>query len=297
MTVNAIRDQQGFFSIIELDRTPNLAELLSLDLSLPANLEFLEEINKLILDLSKEATALLFDPVYSLPLIADKDKKSGSLIRLEQNKEFLPNNLPELFPDFSLEEVKNNYSLVKLELFYHPREAKAIEKKQLLAEIKNYCQTLGINFLLKLKIYDYAAFLEETEDSEKQAQLPDFSYTESQLAAIQELRNLADILVLEAPEDPLMLATMSTELDIPWLAFNQQQITYDKFKDCFRMAMENGASGYMLGDLLWQEIANFKLEDQSYDFEAIKKYFKTTVRDRVIELNRIAAESISTEND
>jgi tagatose-1,6-bisphosphate aldolase len=293
MTVNAIRDQQGFFSILELDRTPNLAELLSLDLSLPANLEFLEEINKLILDLSKEATALLFDPVYSLSLIANKSKKSGSLIRLEQNKEFLPNNLPELFPDFSLEEVKNNYSLVKLELFYHPREARAIEKKQLLAEIKNYCQSLGINFLLKLKIYDYAAFLEEAE----RVQLPDFSYTESQLAAIQELRGLADILVLEAPEDPLMLATISTELDIPWLAFSQQETTYEQFKDRFRMAMENGASGFMLGELLWQEIANFKLEDQSYDFAAIKKYFKTTVRDRIIELNRIAAESISTEND
>lgn len=289
MKIDAIRSQNGFFAILEMDKTTALAELLSLDLSLPENLEFVQKINDLILELSKEVTALVFDPVYSLNSIADKEGQAGSLIRLEQNKEFMPNNLPELFPDFSLEEIKNNYSLAKLELFYHPREEKAMEKKQLLAEIKSYCQSLGIDFLLKLKIYDYAQFLEEGAAKD----LLEFSYTEAQLAAVQELRAMADVFALVAPEDPLMLATLSTELDAPWILFAEEKMSYQDFKERFRMAVENGASGYILGDLLWAEIAEFKQEDQSPDFAAIEKYIRTTVRDRIIELNRIAAENLS----
>ena len=289
MKLDAIKGQNGLFAILELDRSTALAELLSLDLSLPENLEFIQRVNELLLELSRETTALVFDPVYSLSLISEKEGSAGSLIRLEQNKEFLPDVVPELFPDFSLEEIKNNYSLVKLEIFYHPKEEKAMEKKQLLAEIKSYCQSLGIDFLLKLKVFDYSNFLEKDEQKE----LIDFSYTESQLEAIQELRSLADIFALEAPEDPLMLATLSSELDVPWVVFASEKESYQDFKDRFRMAVENGASGYMLGDLLWSEIASFKREDQSLDFAAIEKYIQTTVRDRVIELNRIAAEILT----
>ena len=289
MTIDAIRSQNGFFAILELDRSHLLAEQLSLDLSLPENLEFINRINELLLELSKEVTALVFDPVYSFPLLAKKDGQAASLIRLEQNKGFLPTELPELFPDFSLEEIRNNYSLAKLELSYHPKELRAMEKKQLLAEIKSYCQNLGIDFLLKLDIYDYSKF----QDEEDEKDLPEFSYTESQLEAVQELRAMVDILALEAPEDPLMLATLSTELDTPWVVLSNEAESYQDFKDRFRMAVENGASGYMLGDLLWAEIASFKLEDQSFDLAAIEKYIRTTVRDRIIELNRIAVENLS----
>ena len=289
MTIDAIRSQNGFFAILELDRSHILADELSLDLSLPENLDFINRVNELLLELSKEVTALVFDPIYSFSFLAEKEGQAASLIRLEQNKEFLPKDLPELFPDFSLEEIKNNYSMVKLELYYHPKEEKALEKKQLLAEIKSYCQSLGIDFLLKLKIYDYSKFQEEGE----QKDLPEFSYTEAQLEAVQELRTMADILALEAPEDPLMLATLSTELDTPWIVSSSEKDSYQDFKDRFRMAVENGASGYMLGDLLWAEIASFKLEDQSFDLAAIEKYIRTTVRDRIIELNRIATESLS----
>ena len=289
MTIDAIRSQNGLFAILELDRSYALAEQLSLDLTVPENLDFIYRVNQLLLELSKEVTALVFDPVYSFPLLPKKDGQAASLIRLEQNKEFLATELPDLFPDFSLEEIRNNYSLAKLELFYHPKEARAMEKKQLLAEIKSYCQSLGIDFLLKLNIYDYSKFQEEGVNED----LPEFSYTESQLEAVQELRSMADILALKAPEDPLMLATLSTELDVPWVIVANAEESYQDFKDRFRMAVENGASGYMLGDLLWTEIASFRLEDQSFDFAAIEKYIRTTVRDRIIELNRIAVENLA----
>jgi hypothetical protein len=59
------------------------------------------------------------------------------------------------------------------------------------------------------------------------------------------------------------------------------------------MAMENGAKGYCLGEVLWKELATYRHSDQSLDLEGINKYIATVVRDRLIELNRIASESLA----
>lgn len=294
------------FSLLSLDQSPKLAELLSLDLTLLDNLEILRQINQLLVkQLSSEVSALVVDPVYSLEFLSEKSVKSAALIRLEQNREFLPNQVPELFPDFSLEEVKNNYAVAKLTLFYHPKEERALEKKQLLAEIKDYCRILGIAFCLELKIYDPDKFqlnfnqLESKDSRENQEGVNPvnsvenelFSFQTAQLEAVEELRNLADIFVLEYPGDVLSVATLTTQLDSPWLLTSSGKMSYQDFKEIFREAVENGAKGYLLGELLWQEIVDFRQEDSSLDLTAINKYIQGTVRDRLIELNRIASEA------
>ena len=88
------------------------------------------------------------------------------------------------------------------------------------------------------------------------------------------------------------MATIISELDIPCLVMADEGDNYDTFKEKFRMAMENGAKGYCLGQVLWQEIGNFRGQDQSFDLEGLEKYLSTTVRDRLMELNRIASESL-----
>ena len=273
MKLPSISNIQSFFAILALDQVLSLAELLSLDLSLPDNLEFLEQLQALILELSQEATGVVFDPVYTFPLINQKEGQSGVLIRLEQHQKFLPEQLPILFPNFSLEELKNNYALAKLELNYSPQEEKAIEKMQLLAEIKDYCRILGIDFLLKLN-------------------LP-ASNEEVKLAALSELRGLADILVLSDIKDPLLAATISSELDVPWiLAADESHKSYSDFKENFRLVMENGAKGYYLGNFLWRDLASLRSSDQSFDFEKIKSKVRTVFRDQLIELNRIGTELV-----
>lgn len=283
-----LRSSAGFFAILELDNNCQLAESLGLDLSLQDNIELLEEISRQLLTLSKEVTGVTFDPIYTFGLLSKKAKNVGALIRLEQDRENLPDSMPLLFPNFSLEEIANNYALAKLELNYHPKEQKVIEKKQLLAEIREYSKILNIDFLLKLKIYDPKDFdLQKTENF-------DFSFDSDQLLAIQELRSLIDILVIQNPSDPLAMATIISELDIPCLVMANEEESYEQFKEKFRMAMENGAKGYCISQILWQEIGTYRREDQSLDLEGIQKYLSTTVRDRLIELNRIASESLAT---
>ncbi len=282
-----LQSSASFFAILELDNNRELAGLLGLDLTLPDNLDLLDIVNEKLLVLSKEVTGVIFDPIYTFKFLAKKDQNTGAILRLEQDKENLPDSMPLLFPNFSLEEVSNNYALAKLELNYHPEETKVIEKHQLLAEIREYSKILNIDFLLKLKIYDPSKF-----DLQKKAET-EFNFEENQLTAVQELRSLTDLIAVQNPPNPLAVATIISELDIPCLIMADEQDTYDSFKEKFRMAMENGAAGYCLGSVLWKEISSYRNSDQTLDLLGIQKYIDTTVRDRLMELNRIASESLA----
>lgn len=286
MRVASLFNSAGFIGVLELDNNRNLAESLGLDLTLQDNVQLLDEINNYILRLSKEVTGVIYDPIYTFKFLSQNNKQTSALIRLEQDKETLPDGLPLLFPNFSLEEISNNYALAKLELNYHPREQKALEKKQLLAEIREYSKILNMDFLLKLNVYDLNQLLVEKD---KQAK---FSFDDDQLLAIQELRSFSNVLVIQNPSDPLAMATIISELDIPCLITANKEDRYEQFKDKFRMAMENGAKGYCVSQVLWQELTTYRKEDQSLNTTDIQKFFQTTVRDRLIELNHIASESV-----
>ncbi len=287
MRVSNLLDSAGFIGILELDNNRDLAESLGLDLTLQDNTQLLDEINSYILQLSKEVTGVIYDPIYTFKFLSQNNQQTSALIRLEQDRETLPDSLPLLFPSFSLEEISSNYALAKLELNYHPREQKALEKKQLLAEIREYSKILNIDVLLKLNVYDPNQLLVQ-----KDAQIK-FSFDDDQLLAIQELRSFSDVLVIQNPSDPLAMATIISELDIPCLIMANETDSYEQFKDKFRMAMENGAKGYCLSQVLWQELSTYRQENQSLDLTNIQKFFQTTVRDRLLELNRIASESLA----
>jgi tagatose-1,6-bisphosphate aldolase len=272
MQLPAISRQRQVFSILALDDIADLSKILSLDLSLNDNLLFLTQLLHLLLELSEEASGVVFDPIYSLPLMSYKASNTGVLIRLEQHQQYDAQLIPQLFPNFSLLEIKNNYALAKLAMDYQAHEEQALIKKQLLAEIKDYSRSLEIDFLLRLRT--------------------DVNNQEIFLSSIQELQAFADILVLENISDPLLAATISSELDIPWLmtADEQEQLSYSQFKNNFRVAMENGAKGFYLGNFLWKELAKFRQDDQEFDWPALQNFVRTDLRDRLIELNRIAEE-------
>lgn len=276
MQLPAIARERDLFSILALDEINELSQSLSLDLSLADNVDFLQRVLTLLFELTPEASGLVLDPVYTLPLLPaakDLNSRAGILLRLAQHQAVAPEQVPALFPNFSLYEVKNNYALAKLTLSYQAHEEQALAKKQLLAEIKDYCQTLGLSFLLKLAI---------PSDNE-----------ELLLSSIQEVRNLADILVLSNIKDPLMAATITSELDVPWLlsADSSSQLDYEQFKEQLRVAMENGARGYYLGNFLWKELANCRSAEQSFVWPEIEKLVRFTLRDHLIELNRIVGEA------
>lgn len=279
MTLPSIQTENKTIGLLELDLAPKLAAELGLDLNLSDNVEL---VKKWLMQMgqigAQHFSGLVLDPIYSFA-VAKNQGKAGILMRLTAlHDEPDPLVVPSLIPNYGLEELRNNYNMACLELYYHPEEEQALKKKQLLAEVHDYCDYLDINLLLKLIVYTPA----DKEFSPEEFQ-------NDQLTAIQELRNNADVIALQCPVDALAVATITAELDIPWIFANYNH-NYDEFKQELRICLENGAVGFIAGYALWKELNKFKLEDSSPDLEKITQFIDTTFQDRVIELMRIVDE-------
>lgn len=279
MKLSALKSPSGVFGLVALDEAYGLADLLGLSLKEPSHETLLKQVLASLVKIhSEHATGVVFDSLYTLPLLEKKQEHAGTLVRLEQQQEPDPLTVPRFPANWGIENVRNLYGVAKLELYYHPAEAQALQKKQLLAEIFDFCQYEEIDFLLKLMIYH------PPKESLSTAQ-----FQEIQLEAVSELQRFASVIAVQYPQDPLAAATLTSELDIPWLIVSDET-KYEKFKDQLRIALENGAQGFLTGETLWQEIGGMRLNDHSPDMEAIEKFLTTTSKDRIIELMRIAEE-------
>ena len=277
MKLSALKKEAVSLGIVSLDEAYLLADLLGLSLQESSHEQLLTEVlNQLVAIHAHQATGIVLDPIYSLQLLTEGTELAGALVRLEQMQTPDPLAIPKFIPNFGIENIRNMYGLAKLELFYHPTEEKAMEKKQLVAEVFDFCQYEEIDFLLKLIIYNPAGNKLKPEE-----------FQEAQLESISELQRFASALALQYPQDPLAAATLTSHLDIPWLISSGDE-TYEVFKNNLRVVLENGAIGFLASEVLWREIGGMRLEDQSPDMEAISKFLQTTNKDRIIELMRIS---------
>lgn len=279
--LESFQTPQHAFCFLELDNTPQLAALLGLDITLEENVRFLSNISQKIAQTAEESiSGLVLDPVYSFSLAHELSQPPALLFRLEHLAEEVdPLSVPVMIHNWGIENIKNNYAAAKLEMFYHPHEEKALEKKQLIAEIAEYARHESVPFLLKLTLYTPVG-----------EEFSPVAFQEAQIMAVQEFRDQCDVLVLQYAQDALACATLTAELDVPWL-LTAQGVKYEEYKEMLRTSLENGARGFLVGSVLWQELANLKSDDKSPDKEAINRFIETTFRDRLIEVRRIVEET------
>lgn len=280
MKLAALQSNHYHLSVLALDGGAQLVERLGLSLTDAATDEAVKKLFSAMQQmLAPSCSGVVLDPLYTHQLLQTKPVQTGVAFRLEKlATEIDPLALPVLIGNWGVGAIRQNYGVAKLELYYHPREDNALAKKQLVAELADYCHHEGIDLLLKLTIY--------TPAEEK------FSVTAfqaAQLEALHELAHLVDVLVIQYPQDALASATVTAELDVPWLLASDD-IAYDSYKDILRTALNNGAQGMYVGEVLWQELYDLKLDDGTPDWEKIQQFLQTTARDRVIELVRIVEE-------
>lgn len=281
MTLPKIQQHNGY-SVVALHQLQPLAEALGLELSQPANQVLLRSVMaELIATTSVPASGLVLHPEIGLPEIIHKQSEAGILLPLQiQTTEMDPLSVPNLDPQWGVEQIANNYALAYLELFYHPAEPQALLKKQMLAELMDYCQYVSIELVVRLRVYSPHGEVLETE-----------VYETARIQAVQELQRMCHLLVLDSPETVLFAATLTAELDIPWLVWLEAP-QYEQVKETLRMSVESGAKGFMIGSALWPELSTLRRRDVGADESAIQEYVRTTVRDRVIELSRIVGEEV-----
>ncbi len=280
MTLPAIQTHHGRFTLLELDNPVRMANELGLDFSLEPNQSVVKElVAQVLAELTPEVSGIVLDGEVGLSQVEHKAQTAGLLLRLEEVRpEVDPLALPSLDQEWGIEQIVNNFGVVKLELFYHPAEEQAMIKKQWLAEIFDYCQYQHAQLLLKMRLYAPPGIL-----------LDAAAFQEVQLEAAQELGRSCSLLALDSPPNALAAATLTAELDIPWIVHSGDQV-YGQFKEAVREALENGAQGYLAGEAVWRDLYTYKRKDMGIDLEKALHFLQTVARDRVIELDRIVGE-------
>lgn len=275
--------KKGHSLIVDISAPVSYANQLGLDMSLAPNHAILAQLMSRIVSVSHiPATGLQLDANYGLPLWSTLKPDCGLILRLEADEgSDNPGLVPTLASDWGVENIKENYALASLKLWYHPQEEQALLKKQFVVEVHDYCRYQGIDLLVELFMYPLTE-----EEKNKQA------FTDLQLTAVTEFRSACEVIGLQSPEDPLSSATLTAELDIPWLVMLNPP-TYDQAKDLLRLSLENGAAGAIVGDVLWNDMYHFRRKDAGLDVTKMQDFITTNVQDRLIEMHRIIFETAS----
>ncbi|MBP7768543.1 hypothetical protein KA082_01785 [Candidatus Woesebacteria bacterium] len=279
MTIPSLMTSNGVGSLLALDQVVSIADHLGLSTHVA------EEKAVLIQMIEQMATvygmagvsAAILSPELGYSALDSLPVETGVGFSLERRLyDADPLSMPILFSPWGVEAIRNNYGVAKLELFYNPEEKEAHNKKQMVAELYDYCKHEGIDFLLELVLY--------IEGSPKDYEA---RFLELQLAAIQELRASCSLLALEYPLSPLGAVTVTAQLDIPWI-LTARDTPYDVFKENLRSSLESGAKGYYgIEQFLPPKPTSGAAQ---FDKEKMLQFITTTGRDRALELSRIVSE-------
>jgi len=286
MHLKTISNEDERFVLLDLDKPWQLAQVVGLKPESPSyasNLELL--VNPAAQTLTEKTTGVILGPRVSFSAVNYKDPATGLILSLDDN--FYPpepEKLPHFLSDWGVEHIKNNYGVIKLTLFYDQKEELANEKRKLLAEVYDYAQYEKVDLIVELNI-NLPPKLKPKEKQEL--------FFQSQLTAVRELQNMVDLFILEFPQTPLACATLTAEIDVPWL-MNDMPVDYAQLKENLRIALDGGASGVMLNQTFLSQAPKLtgKSVDEAY-LNAWKKFISTEARDRVLEISRIVSESNS----
>ncbi len=274
MTLQSIQTSSGKYTIAPFDHRASLAKLIHVDETKPEGAQVLSQLKCLFMQaFSPLCSGVLVDPVYGFDSIDYKSSNCGLILTLEGSG-YSGNEaaVPTIIPNWSVHNIKENYAVAKLLLFYHPDEANAVAKKKLVMEIYSSCQYEGIAFLLEPIIYN----------PHNKDVLSPTEFQEAQLMTVKEFRSCCDIIKIQYPGDALACATITAELDIPWILLSRG-MEYSQFRDALREGVENGCAGFAAGRTIWQEIGQYQ-SNGGPDILAIQQFLMTTGQERMKEL-------------
>jgi len=228
------------------------------------------EIKKQIsINLSQHSSAILMDPVYSIPNLITTSRCNGLIITLEDHAftEKSKGRYSKNIKNWTVEKIKKiGGDAVKILAWYRPdADKKSIQhQKKYIETIGKQCEKFDIPFLLELLVYPFKNEIGYSKDYTEQQQ--------NQNHVIESVREFAkkkykvDIFKLESPVDSNKLesgkfskATLEAfrklsqaANNIPWVMLSSG-MSKKSFFNCLKLAYKNGASGYLAGRTIWLE--------------------------------------------
>jgi len=223
---------------------------------------------KISLNLSHLSTAILMDPVYSIPNLITTSKCNGLIITLEDHEftEKGRGRYSKNIKNWTVEKIKKvGGDAVKVLAWYRPdADKKSIQhQKKYIETIGRECEKYDIPFLLELLVYPFKNEIGYSKDYKEQ-QLKNQNHVIDSVKEFSKNKYKVDIFKLESPVDSSNLESdkfsKSTQEafkklskatnNIPWVMLSSG-MSKKSFFNCLKLAYKNGASGYLAGRTIW----------------------------------------------
>ncbi len=268
MDVSVFTDS-GRFLMLALDHRGSFRRILN-----PQHPELVkdEEIIKIkgeiIESLKDQFSGFLIDPEFGLPAYKSLNLALNKpyLLSIEKSgyQEVEEERITEI--EYQVEDLKRmGASGVKLLIYFNPFVKTSKTQLETAGKVWRACQAADLPLFLEIVTY----YTEETVSYKLNL------VTES----VKRFLNYgirADVFKLDYPKDEASCRTISLLLGkIPWILLSRGE-NFEIFKKQLEIAVENGASGFLAGRALWQEIGRYQDERQRKDFleTVVKKRFQ-----------------------
>jgi tagatose 1,6-diphosphate aldolase len=220
------------------------------------------------LNLSQHSTAILMDPVYSVPNLIPSSKSKGLIITLEDH-DFIERGrgrYSKNIKNWTVEKIKRiGGDAVKVLAWYRPdADQKSIKhQKKYIEKIGKQCEKYDIPFLLELLVYPFKNETGYSKDYKEQLD-KNQNHVINSVKEFSKEKYKVDIFKLESPvdsnqlqnskfnkvtEDAFKQLSKATR-NIPWVMLSSG-MSKKSFLNCLKLAYKNGASGYLAGRTIW----------------------------------------------
>lgn len=176
--------------------------------------------------------------------------------------------------EFSVDELKKlGASGIKLLLYYHPQAPTKQHQLTVAKQVLHDCKAAELSLFLELVTYPLENF-----NSHKPELVLD------SVNQFLEAGIIPDVFKLEYPGDPVACFQITKLLKkTPWILLTKGD-SFVNFKEQLKIAVANGAIGFLAGRSLWQEFSQYP-EAKRLD------YFQTVVAGRFSQIRQIVLSS------
>ncbi len=288
-----LANDRGLLIMVAMDHRGSLEKMLSEGLGRPAGYEEMVDFKiELCRAAGPHCGAVLLDPIYGAAqaIVAGVlPGRTGLLVSLEESgyRGSKRARLTDLLPQWGVDRVKKmGASAAKLLLYYRP-DVKEIAERQLetVRKVAADCQKADLPLLVEPVAYP----INDREDN-----AAEFARIKPELV-IETARHLSgipmDVLKAEFPgdlafeKDEVKLLDNCRRLDAaskhPWVILSGGH-DYEVFRREVEIACKGGASGFLAGRALWQEVVKMPSRQARIDF------FQTKLIERLKEITASA---------
>ena len=293
--IKKLCNDQGHLQMLAIDQRPPIFNLIREKKKAYTYKDVVDFKKKISLNLSQHSTAILMDPVYSVPSLIPSSKSKGLIVTLEDHNfiEKGKGRYSKNIKNWTVEKIKRiGGDAVKVLAWYRPdADQKSIKhQKKYIETIGKQCERYDIPFLLELLVYPFRNEIGYSKDYKEQLDKNQNHVIDS-VKEFSKTKYKVDIFKLESPVDSDKLQngkfTKTTEdafkqlskvtRNIPWVMLSSG-MSKESFLNCLKLAYKNGASGYLAGRTIWldafRDYPNYKKITTKLNKESVSYVIK-----------------------